>query len=185
MLAYAPSLDTIPCLIFQTENTTDDKDERAHKAYLAKLGQRWFTVEPVVIVYMVGYISLLPMLQQYIYRRLAADFNITESANANESSREMCLERGEESLQLTENEQDFQESVSLWNTIMVVFGILPTLMVIIFIGSLSDTRGRKFGFVPQVGAAVVSGIFIIIVMALNLNLGVLALIQFLGGMTGK
>ena len=167
------------------ENTKDDKEEEAHKAFLAKLSKRWFTAEPAMIVYMLAYVSLLPIMQQYMYRRLAVDFNITEAENPNKTQKQVCLERYDVSAELLENEHEFQEAVSLWNTLMVICGLLPTLFVIILIGPLSDTRGRKFGFVPQTGAAVCAGIAICFVVAYDLHIGILPIIQLICGLTGK
>ena len=130
-------------------------------------------------------IALLPIVQQYMYRRLAVDFNITDSSNANKSSKEICLERVGNSSELSGNEKDFQDSVSFWNTLVVALGLLPTIIVVIFIGAISDAWGRKFGLVPQLGAAVLSGIVMLLVVALDLNIVILPVIQFLSGMTGE
>ena len=135
-------------------------------------------------MYMVGYIALLPIMQQYIYRRLSVDFNITDASNENKSSREICLERVDDSTSMTATEKDFQESVSLWNTVMVVCGLLPTLFVVVIIGPLTDLRGRKFGLVPQVGSAVLAGILITVVVAFDVHIATLPVIQFICGMTG-
>ena len=124
-------------------------------------------------------------MQQYMYQRLAVDFNITDSSNANKSSQEICLERVEKSSEMTGNEKDFHESVSFWNTLVVSLGLLPSIIVVIFIGAVSDARGRKYGLVPQIGGAVLSGVVMILVVALQLDIVVLPVIQFLCGMTGE
>ena len=171
-------------MLLQADDTKVDKED-VHRAYLDKIRQRWLTVEPIVVIYMVGYIALLPIVQQYMYRRLAVDFNITDSSNANKSSKDICLERVGNSSELSGNEKDFQDSVSFWNTLVVALGLLPTIIVVIFIGAISDAWGRKFGLVPQLGAAVLSGIIMLLVVALDLKIVILPVIQFLSGMTGE
>ena len=157
--------------------------EGEHRVFLERLGQRWVTVEPLIVAYMVAYMALLPILQQYCYFRLAVYYNITEEA-PNKTRHEQCRETTG-STERTPNEQEFQDSISLYNTMLIVMSGVPTLVATILLGSLSDRLGRRMCLLPQLAVAALSGLVLTTATGLDLPLWVLPTVQFVVGLSGS
>ena len=168
------------------QTMTDEECEKKakHKEYLSQLGQRWFTVEPVIIVYITMYTCLGPLTQQYIHERMSIKYNITNATSENLTEREACLLRGQNGSSVSSNEAAFQEELAMWNNGMLIAAMLPTLFVVFIIGTISDHRGRRLAIVPQIVVQVIACAISTIVMKLNLNLGILVLTSLLQSFTG-
>ena len=168
------------------QTLTDEEGEKKakHKEYLSQLGQRWFTVEPVIIIYITMFTCLAPLTQQYIYERMSFKYNITNTVSENLTEKEACLLRGQDGSSVSSNEAAFQEELSLWSTGLMIAAMLPTVFVVFIIGTISDHRGRRLAIVPQIVVQVIACAISTIVMALDLKLGILILIGLLQGLTG-
>jgi len=172
----------------QDESTDSTKEEsvKEHKKFLEKLGSRWFTVEPLVIIYMAAYMSLMPLLQQYTRQRLSEDYNITtDGLDSNVTTwREHCLNHADDDNE-TQNELEFHTKLSAWTAAMMALPIFPTLLTIFIVGAFSDSRGRRFSLVPQIGAGIFTGVVLILVVHFKLHLAVLVLSNVIVGFTGS
>ena len=157
-----------------------------HRRFLAELGERWFTVEPMIIFFNLMTCALWPALQQYIHKRLEVDYNISSTNTANLTDYEQCMLRGHEEANHTSlQEKKFQEDQSLWNTILVVSGQLPIVLVVFFLGAVSDTHGRRLTMLPQLLSQTITCAVITVVIALELPLWILALSSAINGLTGS
>ena len=168
------------------QTMTDEEGEKKakHKEYLSQLGQRWFTVEPVIILYVTMFTCLAPLTQQYIHERMSFKYNITNTVSENLTEREACLLRGQNGTSVSGNEAAFQEELSLWSTGLMIAALLPTVFVVFIIGTISDHKGRRLAIVPQIIAQVIACAISTIVMALDLDLSILILTGLLQGFTG-
>jgi len=160
-------------------------DHERHRLFLEELGSRWFTVEPLVIVYMAASMALLPILQQYTHYRLAEEYNITNTEDSNQTARQQCLARAESVHEQSDNEKEFTASLSVWNTAMIFMGIAPTLLSLFIVGAFSDKRGRRYAFIPQTLAGIVGGCTVTIVVAFKLDISLLVLSNIVVGITGS
>ena len=168
------------------EEETESGKLEQHKRFLDRLGQRWFTVEPVVIACNLAITAVSPTMQQYIHHRLALEHNITTSLTTNLSQYEQCLQRGQDEANNTSlAEHEFQEEQSMWNTVLVVARETPILLVFLLVGSLSDTRGRRWGMLPQILFQILFFSINATVCALDLPLWVLPINDIIIGMTGS
>ena len=157
-----------------------------HRKYLSELGQRWVTVEPVVMVSSLVYYTLLPTLQRYVHWRLEQDHNMTSSVHANHSQHELCTERGVSGVgQSSAAEHAFQHDLYIWNTVIILSIHLPIIIVIIAIGVWSDALGRRVAMLPQILAQIIGSAFSTICVALELPLWVLPVILVVTGLTGS
>ena len=168
------------------QTMTDEEGEKKanHKEYLFQLGQRWFTVEPVIIIYMTMFTCLAPLTQQYIHERMSIEYNITNTVSENLTEREACLLRGQNGTSVSSNEAAFQEELAMWSNGIMIAAMLPTMFVVFIIGTISDHRGRRLAIVPQIVVQVIACAISTTVMALDLNLGILVLTGLLQGFTG-
>ena len=168
----------------QTMPDEEGEKKAKHKEYLSQLGQRWFTVEPVIIIYITMFTCQAPLLQQYIHERMSIEYNITDTVSENLTEREACLLRGQNGTNVTSNEAAFQEEVAMWTIWILVAILIPTVFVVFIIGTISDHRGRRLAIVPQIVVQAIAYAISTIVMALDLNLVILVLTGLLQGFTG-
>ncbi|XP_031551724.1 proton-coupled folate transporter-like [Actinia tenebrosa] len=131
------------------------------------------TAEPVVFFYAYGLFMHLPVIQQYIYFRIAKNKGFPYDTTASNScGNETALNATMKGL-----EKQVQSLSSYIHLGVVLFSSLPSLFTSLFIGSWTDSRGRKPALLlPAIGSSIEAGLTIL-VMYLELPVYVL----FVGG----
>ena len=116
------------------------------------------TVEPIIFIYGMYLALSVPMTQQYVFARVALDYNSSISHLKNIST---CVSNHSDPNYILH--QNVQHDTSSWwaalNAVQLPFAFLATL----FLGSYSDKGGRKLGLIlPSVGAVLKTGLIICI-----------------------
>lgn len=140
------------------------------------------TVEPVIFCYAFGIILHVPVIQQYIHRRLAEDKGIIYNTTASLSNCELTpVNRNVETVKL---QKEVQSEASFMQLGMVFSASAPSLFVALFLGAWSDRAGRRRVMgLPIFGGALESAI-ILWVIYFNLPIHMLLLAGFINGICG-
>ena len=113
------------------------------------------TVEPILLVFMFAQFLSYPVYQHLLYKIVCA-----ESPSCNESFRNanetVCSNFNESSV-----EQEVQKQTSYWILYTNLAMGVPSILLSIFYGSVSDQLGRKlFIFLPALGAVMNTGVML-------------------------
>lgn len=140
------------------------------------------TVEPVIFCYAFGIILHVPVIQQYIHRRIAEEKGIIYNTTASLSNCDsMRATRNGETLKM---QKEVQSEASFMQLGMVFSASAPSLLVALFLGAWSDRAGRRRVMaLPIFGSAIESAI-ILWVIAFNLPIQTLLLAGFINGLCG-
>ena len=140
------------------------------------------TVEPVIFCYAFGIILHVPVIQQYIHRRLAEDKGVIYNITASLSNCEFTpVTRNVETVKL---QKEVQSEASFMQLGMVFSASAPSLFVALFLGAWSDRAGRRRVMgLPIFGSALESAI-ILSVIYFNLPIYMLLLAGFINGVCG-
>ena len=129
-------------LLKQEENEYEGSGERATRKIT-----RFITVEPILILYFMAYAPSIPLYEQYVYKQILERHNF--SIVKNDSS--VCYI----DINSTEYKQEqlVQSESSVWLIYFAIASIVPTTLMIVFIGPYTDETGRKLAmYLPLVGA---------------------------------
>lgn len=140
------------------------------------------TVEPVIFCYAFGIILHVPVIQQYIHRRIAEEKGIIYNTTASLSNcNSIPAARNEETLKL---QKEVQSEASFMQLGLVFSASAPSLLVALFLGAWSDRAGRRRVMgLPIFGSAMESAI-ILWVIYFNLPIQTLLLAGFINGICG-
>ncbi|XP_072020264.1 proton-coupled folate transporter-like [Amphiura filiformis] len=108
---------------------------------IQRAASRYITVEPVLMLIVVGFGVMALILPQYLRYRVAIQQNVTlpDSSNGINGT---CVARNTSNPYYVRL-QDVQAEVAYWQMIITLSGTLPALFVAPFLGAWSDTVGRK------------------------------------------
>lgn len=140
------------------------------------------TVEPVIFCYAFGIILHVPVIQQYIHRRIAEEKGIIYNTTASLSNCDSIpVARNVETLKL---QKEVQSEASFMQLGIVFSASAPSLLVALFLGAWSDRAGRRRVMgLPIFGSALESAI-ILWVIYFNLPIQTLLLAGFINGICG-
>ena len=140
------------------------------------------TVEPVIFCYAFGIILHVPVIQQYIHKRISEEKGIIYNTTASLSNCDLTqLSRNVETSKL---QKAVQSESSFMQLGMVFSASTPSLFVALFLGAWSDRAGRRRVMgLPIFGSAVESAI-ILWVISFNLPIHMILLAGFINGICG-
>ena len=140
------------------------------------------TVEPVIFCYAFGIILHVPVIQQYIHKRVAESKGVVYNTTASLSNCDSIpIPKKEETLKI---QKEVQSEASFMQLGMVFSASAPSLFVALFLGAWSDRAGRRRVMgLPIVGSAIESAI-ILWVINFNLPIQMLLLAGFINGICG-
>ena len=140
------------------------------------------TVEPVIFCYAFGIILHVPVIQQYIHKRIAESKGVIYNTTASLSNCDSIpVARNIETLKI---QKEVQSEASFMQLGMVFSASAPSLFVALFLGAWSDRAGRRRVMgLPIFGSAIESAI-ILWVIYFNLPIQMLLLAGFINGMCG-
>ncbi|XP_067046422.1 proton-coupled folate transporter-like [Acropora muricata] len=155
----------------------DSLEEDKAESCLSKI-----TVEPVIFCYAFGIILHVPVIQQYIHKRISEEKGIIYNTTASLSNCDLTqVSRNVETSKL---QKAVQSESSFMQLGMVFSASAPSLFVALFLGAWSDRAGRRRVMgLPIFGSAVESAI-ILWVISFNLPIHMLLLAGFINGICG-
>jgi len=137
------------------------------------------TIEPVIFLYAYALFMHLPVIQQYVYKRVSVAKGFPYST----SSKGSCSKETLNST-LKELEKEVQSLSSYIHLGVVMFASIPSLVTALFIGSWTDTVGRRPALaLPAIGSAIDS-LIVLLVMYFEWPIYVLFVGSAINGMCG-
>lgn len=115
----------------------------------------YMTVEPILLVFMFAQFLSYPVYQNLLHSMVCAE---TPNCNASlrNSNETACSGSSESAV-----EQEVQRQTSYWILYTNLAMGVPSILVSVFYGSISDQLGRKlFIFLPALGAAMNTGVLL-------------------------
>ena len=139
---------------------------------------RFFSIEPVAMLYFLYLTPAILVGEQYIFKIISAKYNYTVS-DANAS---VC--NSDSTSTILQLQQKVQRESSLIMLMLDITSVVPSLVSTLIIGSYSDTKGRKIALLlPPMGAILKCSISAVVIRY-NMHYGFLAIGTCLEGMTG-
>lgn len=147
------------------------------------LGVKWKiprpTIEPVIFFYAYGLFMHLPVIQQYIYKRVSDAKGFPYSTSSNGSCGEKKLNSS-----LEELEKEVQSLSSYIHLGIVMFASIPSLVTALFIGAWTDMVGRRPALaLPAIGSTT-EAVVVLLTMYLDWPIYVLFVGSAISGMCG-
>ena len=140
------------------------------------------TVEPVIFFYAFGIILHVPIIQQYIHRRISESKGLTFNTSTSVSHCERLPTTS--NMETVRLQKEVQSESSYMQMGLVFSASAPSLFVALILGAWSDSAGRrKVMGLPIFGSAIQSSI-ILLVIYLNLPIQMLLLAGFIDGLCG-
>ncbi|NWW04325.1 S46A3 protein, partial [Oreocharis arfaki] len=138
-------------------------------------------VEPVIFVYVFASFLTIPLVEQFIYRRLwEQEYNSTFVSDSNVSH---CEQNKSSPAYI--KQKAIQEKASVFNMQLDLTRAIPSLIVAFVIVANGDRQGHKRSLLlPSVGA-LISGISFTAISYFSLSLSVLFAVAFITGLFGS
>lgn len=139
------------------------------------------TIEPVIFLYAYGLFMHLPVIQQFIYKRVseAKGFPYTTSSKDSNSCSKQKLNSS-----LEELEKEVQSLSSYIHLGMVMFASIPSLVTALFIGAWTDMVGRRPALaLPAIGSSI-EAVIVLLTMYLKWPIYVLFVGSAINGLCG-
>ncbi|NWV53160.1 S46A3 protein, partial [Daphoenositta chrysoptera] len=138
-------------------------------------------VEPVIFIYVFASFLTIPLVEQFIYRRLwELEYNSTFVSDSNVSH---CEQNKSSPAYI--KQKAIQEKASVFNMQLDLTRAIPSLIVAFVIVSNGDRQGHKRSLLlPSVGA-LISGISFTAIAYFSLSLSVLFAVAFVTGLFGS
>ncbi|XP_074842070.1 lysosomal proton-coupled steroid conjugate and bile acid symporter SLC46A3 [Carettochelys insculpta] len=138
-------------------------------------------VEPVIVIYSFAYFLSVPVIQQYIYRRLWEE---TSNSSLTENSNNTYCELNKNNSAYIK-QKEVQKKASLFFTQLDLTAAVPSILVAIVLVANGDRHGRKKSLVlPSVGAFI-SNIFFSALSYFSLSLSIIFVISFFCSLFGS
>ncbi|XP_037324299.1 lysosomal proton-coupled steroid conjugate and bile acid symporter SLC46A3 [Pungitius pungitius] len=145
--------------------------------------KRIFLVEPLVAMYAFSFFLILPLVQQYVYRRFWLEVTGTPYPISGNTSR--CMENNNSS---SSNDSSYHEEVqrlaSQFSTYSVIASTIPSLIVTLLLVTHSDRGGRKIAIVMPLIGSVIYTLGLLTVSYFELNVYLLILVSFSSSLFG-
>ena len=140
------------------------------------------TVEPVIFCYAFGIILHVPVIQQYIHKRIADEKGVMYNTTASLSNCDYTpVARNMETLKI---QKEVQSEASFMQLGMVFSASAPSLFVALFLGAWSDRAGRRRVMGLSIFGSAIESAIILWVIYFNLPVQTLLLAGFINGICG-
>lgn len=137
------------------------------------------TIEPVIFLYAYGLFMHMPVIQQYVYKRVSVAKNFPYSS----STKERCQNQTQNTT-LKELEKEVQALSSYIHLGIVMFASIPSIFTALFIGAWTDTVGRRPALaLPAIGSTL-EALVVILTMYFEWPIYVLFVGSAISGMCG-
>ena len=141
------------------------------------------TVEPVTFFYACAMILHTPVIQQYVYSRVAMSRGlIVSSFQSDETKCEMAAY--DDSYKYRESRNSVQAESSLVHLGIVLSASVPSIVMALLLGAWSDKVGRKIVMLLPIIGGLIDTICILVVMYTDLPVYALFVGSFINGMCG-
>ncbi len=166
-------------------DSTEDESDPLLQSDKERIGirkvSRLITVEPLAFLYFMAIAAQMPLLQQYLYARISQEYNYvdpnTEMSNRTDNS---CTYRNNSDTVY----QQIQQESSMWVVLIATCSLLPSILVIVFLGSYSDRAGRKKAIIPPIVGGLISTTILILVIGFDFPLPVILVGSLCHGLSG-
>lgn len=147
---------------------------------------KWYkniTVEPVTFFYACAMILHTPVIQQYVYSRVALKRGLPTSLYQSDSS--PCeVDDSIDSYAFRQSKNIVQAEASIVHLGIVLSASVPSIFMALLLGAWSDKVGRKIIMILPIIGGLVDTIFILITMYTNLPVYLLFVGSFVNGFCG-
>ncbi|XP_067681322.1 proton-coupled folate transporter-like [Haliotis asinina] len=140
--------------------------------------RRYVPVEPIVFAYYCCIIMTLPLIQFYIYDKIAESYG-----GVNHTTSHQCGQRTDNSSD-AKLETKIQSKAASYNIFFLFTSTFPGILQTIFLGSMSDRYGRKLSMLLPLCGLLSALTVYLIVFELNLPLGCLFIGNTIEGFSG-
>ncbi|KYO27407.1 solute carrier family 46 member 3 [Alligator mississippiensis] len=138
-------------------------------------------VEPVIVIYCFAFFLSLPLVQQYIYRRLWEEENNTTFIDYGNTT--YCEQNQSNPAYIKQKE--VQQKASLFSLQMDLSGSVPSIIVAFIVVANGDRYGRKRALVlPSLGA-LMTNVFYSILSYFSWTLSLFFALAFISGLFGS
>ncbi|XP_006027553.1 solute carrier family 46 member 3 [Alligator sinensis] len=138
-------------------------------------------VEPVIVIYCFAFFLSLPLVQQYIYRRLWEEENNTTFIDYGNTT--YCEQNQSNPAYIKQKE--VQQKASLFSLQMDLSGSVPSIIVAFIVVANGDCYGRKRALVlPSLGA-LMTNVFYSILSYFSWTLSLFFALAFISGLFGS
>uniref|UniRef100_A0A8C8SMY8 Lysosomal proton-coupled steroid conjugate and bile acid symporter SLC46A3 n=1 Tax=Pelusios castaneus TaxID=367368 RepID=A0A8C8SMY8_9SAUR len=137
-------------------------------------------VEPVIVIYSFAFFLAVPLIQQYVYRRLWEETSNSSLIQNNTTSCEINKSNPTYIIQ-----KEVQEKTSLFLMQLDLTGAIPSILVAIVLVADGDRHGRKKSLVlPSVGGFITNAFFGVL-SYFSLSLSILFALAVFGSLFGS
>ena len=161
-------------------------EEESPKASPTNERYKWYkniTVEPVTFFYACAMILHTPVIQQYVYSRVALKRGLPTSLYQSDSS--ACeVDDSVDSYAFRQSKNIVQAEASIVHLGIVLSASVPSIFMALLLGAWSDKVGRKIIMILPIIGGLVDTIFILITMYTNLPVYLLFVGSFVNGFCG-
>ena len=141
------------------------------------------TVEPVTFFYACAMILHTPVIQQYVYSRVALSRGLTVS-NYQSDATKCELSASGDSYRYRESRNSVQAEASLVHLGIVLSASVPSIVMALLLGAWSDKVGRKIVMLLPIIGGLIDTTCILVVMYANLPVYALFFGSFINGICG-
>ena len=124
--------------LLRTPNQPDPDYENGHVP--TRKRYRPLIVEPILILYFLGWTPRITLMQQYVHARFQEDLGFSGHTYSNDTVTQCYLNKSSGTFK---EEQHVQATSSSWLLYYDIIGIIPSFLTIMFLGAYSDKRGRR------------------------------------------
>ena len=162
---------------------TDDEVKKSNKVPPNPPFYKSITVEPVTFFYACAMILHTPVIQQYVYSRVAMSRGLAVSSYQSDATK--CeFDASVDSYSYRESRNTVQAESSLVHLGIVLSASVPSILMALLLGAWSDKVGRKIVMLLPIIGGLVDTTCILIVMYANLPVYALFAGSFINGMCG-
>ncbi|KAK3582668.1 hypothetical protein CHS0354_031080 [Potamilus streckersoni] len=166
--------------LLDNENTGNKDQDRSATPTIPC---RYIPLEVINSLYFVSFAVCFPIQQFYIYDYIGNKYGIPHLSKGNTQDATTCSISSDNSSRMV---NQIQKEASDQFLYLSLASNIPSAIIILFLGSLSDKLGRKFFLLATIVGGALKQIVYVIVMYWNLSIGILyvgcALESLTGGM---
>ncbi len=140
--------------------------------------RRLVTVEPLLFLYFVAFVPLIPVTEQYVYKQVSDWYGFIpnqekkHTCNLNSSDPEYILQ------------QQVEAKSSEWMVVFNVCSMFPAVFSVGLLGPYSDVAGRKIAMILPIIGGIIRAFFSIIIVYCKLDFRLMLIPNFVEGCTG-
>ena len=160
-------------------------EEENRSGCCSSLWRKYWVCTSALMAYSAAFIIYFPLIQQYVYHRIAIDkfgnASAADSAAADETN--PCFANNSNpNFQL---QQEAQAETSTMVLYLTLCSAIPATFVSLIFGSYSDQLGRRLLFLVPIAGSLVKNVLVALVIHYQLNVYVLLAGNAVQGLTGS